>query len=283
MTTLTLNRPRQFNALSSEMIAALQHAVDGIGDEKDPRGGARGPRPGVLRRARSQGKCASHPERDWQAALFARCSALMSSLLALPHPGDRSGAGLGDRRRLPAGVRTPISRSRARRARFAVSGIDVGLFCSTPAVPLSRNLSRKRAFEMLFTGEFVSAATAVEWGLLNRAVPAAELDAAVEALAATIRGKSAVAVRTGKGLFYEQLERPLSEAYALAGTGDGGQHDGRGRRGGGSMRFARSASRAGATAERTSGDYSPDTFETVPSRSVCQRSKSSTPSGQLIR
>ena len=215
VTTLTLNRPRQFNALSSEMIAALQHAVDGIGEETRV----------VVLAARGRAFCAghdlkemrAHPERDWQAALFARCSALMSSLLALPHPVIARVQGLATAAgcQLVANADLAIA---SEEARFAVSGIDVGLFCSTPAVPLSRNLSRKRAFEMLFTGEFVSAATAVEWGLLNRAVPAAELDAAVEALAATIRGKSAVAVRTGKGLFYEQLERPLSEAYALAGT-----------------------------------------------------------------
>jgi enoyl-CoA hydratase/carnithine racemase len=101
-------------------------------------------------------------------------------------------------------------------ARFATSGIDVGLFCATPGVPLSRNVSRKRAFEMLVTGEFVDAATAQDWGLVNRVVPAEQLDLAVAELAGAIASKSPVAIRAGKRLFARQLAASLEEAYALA-------------------------------------------------------------------
>jgi enoyl-CoA hydratase/carnithine racemase len=102
-------------------------------------------------------------------------------------------------------------------ARFAVSGINLGLFCSTPSVPLSRNVSRKRAFEMLTTGEFIDANTAVAYGLINRAVPPDELDAAVHQLVDNIAHKPADALRAGKALFYRQLNMPLADAYAAAG------------------------------------------------------------------
>jgi enoyl-CoA hydratase/carnithine racemase len=101
-------------------------------------------------------------------------------------------------------------------AHFATSGINVGLFCSTPAVAVSRNLPRKQALEMLLTGEFIDAQTALQWGLINRVVPAEELDAAVESLARTIASKSAVAVKTGKQMFYQQLGLGLAEAYDYA-------------------------------------------------------------------
>jgi len=102
-------------------------------------------------------------------------------------------------------------------ARFAVSGINVGLFCSTPAVPLSRNVSRKRAFEMLMTGEFLSAETAMDYGLINSHVPPESLNDAVATLCERIKAKSAVAVSTGKSMFYQQIELPLEQAYQLAG------------------------------------------------------------------
>lgn len=213
ITTLTLNRPAQFNALSTDMLIALQTAVDTLDESTRV----------LVIAARGKAFCAGHDlkemrehdQREWHAALFERCSHLMRSLIALPQPvivrvhGLATAAGC----QLVANADLAIA---GESARFAVSGIDVGLFCSTPAVPLSRNVARKRALEMLLTGEFISAATAMDWGLLNRVVPDDELDAAVDALAGTIIAKSAVAVRTGKSLFYEQLERPLSEAYALA-------------------------------------------------------------------
>lgn len=212
--TLTLNRPGQFNALSSAMLEALQQAVDAID----------GTTRVVVLAARGRAFCAghdlkemrAHPEHEWQEALFARCSRLMRSFLELRQPviakvhGVATAAGC----QLVANADLAVA---SEAARFAVSGIDVGLFCSTPAVPLSRNLARKRAFEMLVTGEFIDATTAREWGLVNRVVAPEALDEAVSGLAARIVSKSAVAVATGKGLFYAQLERPLAEAYEMAG------------------------------------------------------------------
>src|SRR6185436_5469813 len=98
----------------------------------------------------------------------------------------------------------------------ATSGVNFGLFCATPGVPVSRNVSRKRAFELLFTGEFIDAATALDWGLVNRVVPLEELDAAVATLAATIVEKPPAVIAAGKRLFYDQLERRIEEAYGLA-------------------------------------------------------------------
>jgi len=213
ITTLTLNRPARFNVLSIEMLEALQSAVDRLDDATRV----------VVIAAQGRAFCAGHDlkemsghtDRDWHAALFERCSDLMRSLLALPQPviarvhGLATAAGC----QLVANADLAIASDNAR---FAVSGIDVGLFCSTPSVPLSRNIARKRALELLLTGDFVSAETACDWGLVNRVVSPDELDAAVEELARRIASKSAVAVSMGKSLFYQQLERPLNEAYAMA-------------------------------------------------------------------
>jgi len=214
VTSLTLNRPQQFNALSEAMLDALQSAVDAIDESTRV----------VVIKALGRAYCAghdlkemrTHPDQAYYEALFERCSRFMQSLLALPQPviaqvhGIATAAGC----QLVANCDLAIATDDAK---FAVSGIDMGLFCSTPSVPLSRNLSRKRAFQLLMTGEFITADTAVDWGLINAAVPADELDEAVRALCDKICAKSAVAVSAGKGLFYPQLELPLAEAYALAG------------------------------------------------------------------
>ena len=214
ITWLTLNRPGSFNALSEAMLAALSDAIDGIGPDTRV----------VVIRARGRAFCAGHdlkemrarPEEGYYRELFRRCSGVMQSLAALPQPVVAEVQGLAT----AAGcqlVATCDLAVASEDARFAVSGIDVGLFCSTPAVALSRVMSRKRAFEMLVTGEFIDAATALDWGLVNRVVPAAELGAAVATLCDRIEAKSAVAVATGKGLFGPQLELGVAEAYALAG------------------------------------------------------------------
>jgi len=213
-TWLTLNRPARFNVLSEEMLAALQSAIDDIDDATRV----------VVVRAKGRAFCAGHdlkemrarPEKAYYADLFRRCSGVMQSLAALPQPVIAEVQGLAT----AAGcqlVATCDLAVAADSARFAVSGIDVGLFCSTPAVALSRVMSRKRAFEMLVTGEFIDAATALDWGLINRAVPPEVLDAAVTTLCDRIKAKSAVAVATGKGLFGPQLELGVADAYALAG------------------------------------------------------------------
>ena len=124
-------------------------------------------------------------------------------------PRDRDGSGLSARRKLRFG-------DRLHAARFAVSGINVGLFCSTPAVALSRNVAPKHAFEMLATGRFIDAATAADWGLVNDAVPESKLDDRVAALVGDIEAKSAAALRHGKALFYAQQEVARSDAYRLA-------------------------------------------------------------------
>ncbi len=211
---ITLNRPTSYNVLSEEMLAALQHCIDTM--DSDTRV--------LVIKATGKAFCAGHdlkqmrnsPSQDYYNKLFKTCSHFMNSLLALKQPviaqvdGIATAAGC----QLVANCDLAIASTTAR---FAVSGIDVGLFCSTPSVPLSRNISRKRAFEMLMTGDFIDAEKAMQWGLLNRVVESEQLDDAVLELANKIVEKSAVAVATGKGLFYNQLEMPLKQAYALAG------------------------------------------------------------------
>ncbi|MEX0924292.1 MAG: enoyl-CoA hydratase [Rhodovibrionaceae bacterium] len=213
--TLTLNRPKQYNALSEEMLAALLAALREIAEDDSVRV--------VVLAAEGKAFCAGHdlkqmratPEQDYYRRLFRQCSDFMLAVSALPQPviarvqGIATAAGC----QLVATCDLAVA---AEEARFATSGINAGLFCSTPAVALSRNVAMKPAFEMLVTGEFVDAATARDLGLINRVVPAAELDAAVGEIAEKIKSKSASAIRLGKQLFYGQLETTRSQAYDLA-------------------------------------------------------------------
>jgi enoyl-CoA hydratase/carnithine racemase len=213
--TLTLNRPRQFNAIDHAMLDRLAAEVEALrGDDSV--------RVVVIRGAGSAfsgghdlKEMMSHRTEAFIGELFARCSAMMQSLQSLPQPviarvhGTATAAGC----QLVAACDLAVAASDAR---FATSGVNFGVFCSTPAVPLSRNVSRKRAFEMLFTGEFIDAATASEWGLVNRVVPAAELDAATRVLADAIVAKPAAVVALGKRFFYRQLDQRIEEAYDLA-------------------------------------------------------------------
>ncbi len=213
---LWLNRPRAYNALSEAVLGALQREIEAIGADPAVRAvviGGRGP-----------AFCAGHDLREMRAApsldgyraLFARCSRTMVALQQLPQPviarvhGIATAAGC----QLVAACDLAVA---ADDARFAVSGVNLGLFCSTPSVALSRNLSRKAAMRMLLTGDFVDAREAVEQGLVNEAVPAASLDAAIEALLAKIVAKPREAIAAGKGLFYRQLEMGTEAAYQLAG------------------------------------------------------------------
>ncbi len=212
VTTLTLNRPKQYNALSEAMLQALQTTLDEIADDKTVRV--------VILAAAGKAFCAghdlkemrTHPDKPYQKALFERCSALMLSILRLPQPviaqvhGMATAAGC----QLVATCDLAVASTEAR---FAVSGINVGLFCSTPAVALSRNVARKPAMEMLMTGDFIDAATALERGLVNRVVEPEALDASARALADAIKAKSAAAVATGKRMFYKQLEMGVGDAY----------------------------------------------------------------------
>jgi len=215
LATLRLNRPNQANALSEEMIEALQAALDAAG--ADPRVRV------VAIAGEGRAFCAGHDLKQmrahdrpgYYAELFARCRRLMATLREIPQPviaqvhGIATAAGC----QLVASCDLAVAASDAR---FATSGINFGLFCATPAVPLSRDVSRKRAFEMLFTGDFIDARTACEWGLVNHVVPAEELADAVAGLAAKIQSKSRVAVETGKRMFQRQLEMTLDEASAYA-------------------------------------------------------------------
>jgi enoyl-CoA hydratase/carnithine racemase len=213
--TLWLERPERQNALSEALIEALQRALDALAGDDSVRV--------VVLGGRGPAFCAGHdlrelrarPDLDYYRDLFARCARMMRSVGELPQPviarvhGVATAAGC----QLVASCDLAVA---SERARFATSGIDLGLFCATPGVAVSRNVSRKRAFEMLVTGEFLDAATALDWGLVNRVVPDDELDAATLALARAIAEKSPVAVRAGKRLFAPQLAAGLEEAYALA-------------------------------------------------------------------
>ena len=213
---LTLNNPSQYNALSEEMLSAMISTIDEIRDNSDIKV--------VILSANGKAFCAGHdlkqmrarPDESYYEDLFSRCTKMMMALASMPQivvakvDGMATAAGC----QLVANADLAIS---SNAARFAVSGINLGLFCSTPSVPLSRNVSRKRAFEMLTTGEFIDAETAVDYGLINHAVPAEELDAAVDRLVKNIASKPSQALQAGKALFYRQLNMPLVDAYATAG------------------------------------------------------------------
>ena len=214
--TLTLNRPQSFNALSEGMLAALQEQIDALARDASARV--------VVLAGAGKAFCAGHDLKEMRAQpslpyyrnLFERCSHLMLSLVRLPVPviarvhGIATAAGC----QLVAQCDLAVASSAAR---FAVSGVNLGLFCSTPSVPLSRNLSRKQAFEMLVTGDTIDARQAQERGLVNRVVEPEGLDDEVERLAASILAKPRIAVAMGKTLFYRQVEIGLEGAYAAAG------------------------------------------------------------------
>jgi enoyl-CoA hydratase/carnithine racemase len=213
--TLRLNRPQQLNALSEALLAALQRELDVLAGDASLRC--------VVIAGSGKAFCAGHDLQEMQGnkaqpvyqALFERCSRVMQAIRALPVPviarvhGIATAAGC----QLVAACDLAVA---ADSARFAVSGINVGLFCSTPSVALSRNVSTKRAFDMLVTGRFIDAATAVDWGLINEAVPASELDAAIDRRTAEIASKSPAAIRHGKQMFYRQQGMPLPAAYDYA-------------------------------------------------------------------
>ena len=215
--TLTLNRPQALNALSESMLDALQAALDAVAADATARV--------VVIAASGKAFCAGHDLKEMRAApsqgryerLFAQCGRMMMTIQRLGVPviarvqGTATAAGC----QLVAMCDLAVA---SRDARFAVSGINVGLFCSTPSVALSRNLGRKAAFEMLVTGDFISADEARDKGLVNRVVAPEVLDAEVERLVAAIVAKPRVAIAAGKGLFYRQLEQPIESAYADAGS-----------------------------------------------------------------
>jgi len=213
--TLTLNRPAQFNAIDSAMLDALRAAFDAVAGDRSVRvvviaGAGRAFSPG-----HDLKEMLANPGEAFAGDLFERCSDVMMTIQRLPQPviarvhGIATAAGC----QLVAACDLAVASDEAR---FATSGINFGLFCATPAVPVSRNIAAKRAFEMLFTGEFIDAPTAMAWGLVNRVVPAADLDRAVDALAAAIVEKPPDVIAAGKAFFYRQLGASVETAYALA-------------------------------------------------------------------
>lgn len=213
--TLTLNNPKQFNALSVALLSALQKALDEIAKDKSIRV--------VVIAAEGKAFCAghnlkemrAHSDREFHQALFNQCSQMMLTINRMPQvviakvQGIATAAGC----QLVAACDLAVA---SRTAKFATSGINVGLFCSTPAVAVSRNLSPKQAFEMLITGGFIDAKTAAAQGLINRVADPEQLDSVLQELVDAIISKSPVATSTGKKMFYNQLGMELPDAYEYA-------------------------------------------------------------------
>jgi enoyl-CoA hydratase/carnithine racemase len=215
--TLGLDRGDRFNPLSGAMIAALEAELTAAAADPSARV--------LVLAGAGRGFCAGHDLRElrehagdleWQRQLFAACGRLMALLPALPIPviarvhGIATAAGC----QLVSMCDLAVA---SEEARFALPGVGIGLFCSTPAVGVARNVGRKRAMQLLLTGEPIDAATALAWGLVNRVVPAAGLDAEVARLAGSIAARSRTVIEAGKRAFYQQVELPLAEAHALAG------------------------------------------------------------------
>jgi enoyl-CoA hydratase/carnithine racemase len=219
--TLTLNTPKSLNALSDGMIAALQAQFDALATDRTIRaiilkGVGKAFCAGHDLKEMTQGRQASDAGRAYFADLFSRCARLMTTIPRLPQPviaevhGIATAAGC----QLVASCDLAIA---AEGTRFGVNGVNIGLFCSTPMVALSRNIPRKQAFEMLTTGRFIDANRAEALGLINRVVPHDDLGAATAEMAQTIAGKLGLAVKIGKQGFYEQITMPLEAAYAYTG------------------------------------------------------------------
>ena len=214
--TLTLNRGDRYNALSFEMIAALEEQLAAVAGDTSVRA--------VVLAAAGKGFCAGHDLKEmrahagdeaWQRKLFDACGRMMVALTRLPQPvvarvhGIATAAGC----QLVSMCDLAVA---ADTATFALPGVNIGVFCSSPAVGVARNVGRKRSMELLLTGKPIDAATALAWGLVNRVVPSAELDGAVRAFTDLIVARSPAAIRLGKRTFYEQVDQPLAAAYDTA-------------------------------------------------------------------
>ena len=215
--TLTLNRGERFNPLSASMIAALDAELAAAADDASIRV--------IVLAAAGKGFSAGHDlkemrahahDKRWQLDLFAACSRMMTRLTTLPQPviarvhGIATAAGC----QLVSMCDLAVA---SETATFALPGVNIGVFCSTPAVGVARNVGRKPAMEMLLTGDLIDARTALAWGLVNRVVSADALDAAVARFADAIKARSAATIRLGKQAFYAQIEQPIASAYAMTG------------------------------------------------------------------
>jgi enoyl-CoA hydratase/carnithine racemase len=214
--TLTLNRPERFNPLSTEMIAAMRAELNAIAGNTSVRV--------VILAAEGKGFCAGHDlkemrahtnDKGWQQDLFDACSRMMITLTEIPQPVIARVQGIAT----AAGCQLVSMCDLAvasETATFAMPGVNIGVFCSTPAVGVVRNIGRKHAMEMLLTGEPIDAAAALSWGLVNRVVPLGRLDAEVRRYTDLIRSRSSATIRFGKQAFYGQIDHPLGAAYDIA-------------------------------------------------------------------
>ena len=213
--TLTMNRPQQMNLLTAEMLSALQKEFDSFKTDKKVHV--------VVLAGAGKGFCAGHDLKEIKAlkelakieALFNQCSRMMQTIPTLPQPviAKVQGAAAAAGCQLVAQCDLAIASDAAK---FVTSGVNWGFFCSTPGVAVGRNLSRKHAMEMLLTGEAISANKALEWGLVNKVVTAAELDSEVQKLASLLAAKPPATVAAGKRAFYQQMDLGLAKAYELA-------------------------------------------------------------------
>jgi enoyl-CoA hydratase/carnithine racemase len=215
--TLTLNRGERMNPLGSEMIAALQSELEALAADSTARA--------VVLAANGKAFSAGHDlkemrahssEHAWQQKLFGDCNQMMLRLTQLRVPVIARVQGIATAAGCQLVSMCDLAVA-AEDARFALPGVNIGVFCTTPAVGVVRNIGRKRSMEMLMTGEMISSATALSWGLINRAVPLAQLDEEVARFTSIIRGRSREVIAEGKRAFYEQVDRPLPGAYAGAG------------------------------------------------------------------
>ena len=215
VTTLTMNRPQQMNLLTSGMLSALQAAFDSIAQDSNVRV--------VILAGAGKGFCAGHDLKEIRAlgelpkieALFNQCSRMMQTISRLPQPviARVQGAAAAAGCQLVAQCDLAVA---SEAAKFATPGVSWGFFCSTPGVSVGRNLQRKHAMEMLLTGDLVDAKKALEWGLVNRVVAAADLDAETEKLARHIAAKPPATIAAGKRAFYQQMDLGAAKAYELA-------------------------------------------------------------------
>jgi len=213
--TLTMNRPQQMNLLTSEMLLALQAAFEDISNDKQVRV--------VILAAAGKGFCAGHDLKELRALkdrpkieqLFGQCSRMMQAITALPQPviARVQGAAAAAGCQLVAQCDLAVA---SEAARFTTPGVTWGFFCSTPGVAVGRNVSRKRAMEMLLTGDLVDAHKALEWGLVNRVVAAASLEEETQKLARQIAEKPPATTAAGKRAFYQQMDLGIAKAYDLA-------------------------------------------------------------------
>lgn len=213
---LTLNRPQRFNPLSSQMIAAIQAELDAIASDGSVRV--------VILAAEGKGFCAGHDlkemrahteDKGWQQGLFDACSRMMIALTEIPQPVIARVQGIATAAGCQLVSMCDLAVA-ADTATFAMPGVNIGVFCSTPAVGVVRNVGRKHAMEMLLTGEPIDAATAQSWGLVNRVVPSSRLDAEIRRFTDIILSRSSATIRFGKQAFYRQIDHPLGAAYDIA-------------------------------------------------------------------